>query len=186
VAGSAVKWLRDQLGIIATSAEIEGLARSVQHTAGVYFVPAFVGLGAPTWDPSARGALVGLTLGAGKAHVARAALEAVAYQTRDVIEAMRVDCPYAITELRADGGMANNALFLQMQADVLGLPVLRPRNTETTAFGAAMFASHGIGKPLEPDAQGYDAFEPRPRDEEHDSTYEGWKRAVERARSWAD
>lgn len=185
VAGSAVKWLRDQLGIIATSAEIEDLAGSVPDTAGVYFVPAFVGLGAPTWDPNARGAIVGLTLGANKAHLARAALEAVAFQTRDVVEAMRVDCRHPITELRADGGMANNALFMQIQADVLGIPVLRPRHTETTALGAAMFASHGIGKPLESGAQGYDVFEPRVRDDEGDSTYDGWKRAVDRARGWA-
>jgi glycerol kinase len=186
VAGSAVQWLRDQLGIIRRSSEVEPLALSVADSGGVYFVPAFVGLGAPHWDPYARGALVGLTRGTGKAHIARAALEAVAFQTRDVVDAMRADSPHRMVELRADGGMAANDTFLQLQADLLGLPVVRPASTETTALGAALMAARGCGKPVAAEGVDLTRFEPSVGEAERDERYAGWKRAVERARNWAE
>jgi glycerol kinase len=183
VAGSAIQWLRDQLQIIRTSAEVEELANSVPDSGGVAFVPAFVGLGAPYWDPHARGALVGLSRGTGKAHIARAALEAVAFQTRDVVDAMREDCVQPITELRADGGMAANATFLQMQADLLGLPVRRPANTETTALGAAQIAALGAGISMGSGARRGDVFEPHLSAEKRDARHAEWKRAVGRVLS---
>jgi glycerol kinase len=140
--GAIVQWLRDGLGMIQASDEIEALAASVPDTGDVYLVPAFTGLGAPHWDPLARGALIGLTRGTSRAHIARAALEAIAFQTADLIAAMQADAARPITELRVDGGAARNDLLMQFQADLLGVPVLRPRNTETTAFGAA--ACHAL------------------------------------------
>jgi glycerol kinase len=145
VTGSAVQWLRDGLGIIATSAEIEPLAARVSDTAGVYFVPAFTGLGAPYWDPYARGTIVGLTRGSTKEHLARATLEAIAYQSYDVVAAMESDSGVALRELRVDGGAAVNDLLMQFQADVLGVDVVRPRVTETTALGAAYCAGLQVG-----------------------------------------
>ncbi len=138
VAGAAVQWLRDGLGLIGTAAETEPLARSVPDTGGVYLVPAFVGLGAPYWDMYARGALVGLTRGTTRAHVARATLEAIAYQTRDVLDAMTAEAGRAPAELRVDGGATENDFLCQFQADVLGLPILRPRVRETTALGRGL------------------------------------------------
>jgi glycerol kinase len=145
VAGAVVQWLRDGLGLIQTSSEVEPLARQVQSTEGVYLVPAFVGLGAPHWDPYARGTIVGLTRGSTKAHIARAALEAIAYQSRDVLEAMEADSGLPLSELRVDGGATINDLLMQFQADLLGTKVVRPKVTETTALGAAYLAGVGGG-----------------------------------------
>lgn len=145
VAGAVVQWLRDGLGIIRQSAEVEALACSVPDNGGVYFVPAFVGLGAPHWDSYARGAIVGLTRGSTSAHIARAALESIAYQTADVLDAMRQDAHLPISELRVDGGAARNDLLMQFQADILGVPVVRPQVTETTALGAAYLAGLAVG-----------------------------------------
>lgn len=145
VAGAVVQWLRDGLGIIRTSAEVEPLAQSVLDNGGVYFVPAFVGLGAPYWDSYARGTIVGLTRGSTGGHIARAALESIAYQTADVLDAMRQDATLAVSELRVDGGASCNDLLMQFQADVLGVPVIRPKITETTALGAAYLAGLAVG-----------------------------------------
>jgi glycerol kinase len=143
--GATVQWLRDGLGIIQRSDEIEALAASVPDSGDVYLVPAFAGLGAPQWDAAARGTIVGLTRGSNRAHLARAALESIAFQTADLVNAMREDAGHPLAELRVDGGAARNDLLLQFQADLLGVPVLRPTNTETTAFGAAALAGLGAG-----------------------------------------
>ncbi len=145
IAGALVQWLRDNLGLIKSSAEIEALARSVPDNGDVYFVPAFSGLFAPYWKERARGAIVGLTRYANRAHIARAALEAIAYQTRDVLEAMEQDSGIPLKELRVDGGMVANELLMQFQADMLGVPVVRPRVVETTALGAAYAAGLAVG-----------------------------------------
>jgi glycerol kinase len=190
VAGAAVQWLRDGLGLIAAAAESEPLARSVPDTGGVYLVPAFVGLGAPYWDMYARGVLVGLTRGTTRAHVARATLEAIAYQTRDVLEAMTREAGRAPAELRVDGGATENDFLCQFQADILGLPILRPRVRETTGLGAAYLAGLGVG--LWPGADALRglwrldrAFEPEMPAERRETLYAGWRRAVDRARDWA-
>jgi glycerol kinase len=190
VTGAAVQWLRDELGVVRTAAETEALAGTVEDTGGVYFVPAFVGLGAPHWDSGARGAIVGLTRGTGRAHLARAALEAACYQTRDVAAAMQADCGAPLLDLRVDGGMAANSALLQMQADLLGIPVHRPAVTETTALGAALLA--GLTAGLYPDMDTLAArwriertFAPLMSADRRESLYAGWKRAVERAREWA-
>jgi glycerol kinase len=145
VAGAAIQWLRDQIGLLRTAAESEAMARAVEDNAGVYFVPAFVGLGAPYWDAAARGTIVGLTRGADKNHLVRAALEAMAYSTRDVLETMRKDSGLKIRELRIDGGAAANEFLCQFQADILGIPVLRPKTIETTSLGAAYLAGLAAG-----------------------------------------
>ena len=190
VAGAAVQWLRDGLGLIGTAAETEPLARSVPDTGGVYLVPAFVGLGAPYWDMYARGALVGLTRGTSRAHVARATLEAIAYQTRDVLEVMAAEAGGRPPELRVDGGATENDFLCQFQADILGLPILRPRVRETTGLGAAYLAGLGVGLWRGPDAlrdlwQLDRAFEPAMPAERREALYAGWRRAVDRARDWA-
>lgn len=190
VAGAVVQWLRDGLGIIQTSSEVESLARQVSNTEGVYLVPAFVGLGAPYWDPYARGAIVGLTRGTSKAHLARAALEAIAYQSRDVLEAMEADSRLQLSELRVDGGATVNDFLMQFQSDILGTPVVRPQVTETTALGAAYLAGVGVGMLTRAQiAQRWamqKRFEPAMSSEERARLYSGWKRAVERAESWVD
>ena len=145
VAGALVQWVRDNLGLIESSAAIEALARSVDDNGGVYFVPAFSGLFAPHWRGDARGAILGLTAFANRGHLARAVLEATAWQTREVVDAMNADSGMALTELRVDGGMVGNELLMQMQADVLGVPVVRPVVTETTALGAAYAAGLAAG-----------------------------------------
>ena len=145
MAGAVVQWLRDGLGFIASAAEIEALAASVPDSAGVYFVPAFTGLGAPHWDPNARGSISGLTRGVTRAHLARAALEGIAFQSRDVLDAMTRDAGQPLLELRVDGGASANNLLMQWQADLLGVPVVRPAVTETTALGAAYLAGLGAG-----------------------------------------
>ena len=190
VTGAAVQWLRDSLGVIAGAAETEALARSIPDTGGVYLVPAFTGLGAPYWEPEARGSLFGLTRGSGRAHLARAALEAMAYQTRDVVEAMRADAGVTLQALRVDGGAVGNAFLCQFQADILGLPVLRPAVTETTSLGAAYAA--GLAAGVWPGMDALRAhwrldrrFEPEMPAERRASLWEGWQRAVSAARAWA-
>ena len=187
IAGAAVQWLRDGLGIIADAAETEALSTSVTDNHGVYFVPAFVGLGAPYWDMNARGAITGLTRGATKAHIARAALEAMCYQTRDVIECMQQDSGIKAKELRVDGGATRNDFLCQFQADILGIPVVRPVVTETTALGAAYLAGLAVGfwkneKEIASQWQQEKRFEPQMKKSEQARLYEGWKEAVARAR----
>lgn len=190
IAGAAVQWLRDEMKLIANASETEAIARSIEHTSGVYVVPAFVGLGAPYWDQYARGAIVGLTRGSGRAQIVRATLESIAYQTRDVLEAMRADSGLALQALRVDGGMVRNDFLMQFQADILGVPVQRPTVTETTALGAAYLAGLAVGfwKSQDEIAQQWSiskTFEPTMSVEQRDSLYAGWKRAVERAKDWA-
>lgn len=188
IAGAAVQWLRDGLGIIANAADTEALATSVSGNEGVYFVPAFVGLGAPYWDMNARGALIGLTRGATRAHIARAALEAMAYQTRDVVECMEKDSGIKAKELRVDGGATRNDFLCQFQADILGIPVVRPVITETTALGAAYLAGLAVGfwkneREIAAQWQVEKRFEPRLKRSERERLYAGWKEAVTRVRS---
>ena len=189
IAGAAVQWLRDGLGIIGHAAETEVLAESVTDTGGVYFVPAFVGLGAPYWDAYARGTLVGLTRGTTRAHLARAALEAIAYQSRDVLDAMAADAKVALRGLKVDGGAVANDFLCQFQADVLDAAVMRPRVIETTALGAAFLAGLGSGLWRSLDAlasrQAVErTFPPRAGSPARATGYDGWRRAVERARGW--
>ena len=145
IGGAVVQWIRDGLGLIRTAAEIEPLAESVSDNGGVYLVPAFAGLGAPHWDPYARGTIVGVTRGTSSGHIARAALESIAYQVADLLDAMAADCGIPLKELRVDGGAAGNNMLMQFQADLLGVPVVRPAVTETTALGAAYFAGIAVG-----------------------------------------
>ena len=189
VAGAAVQWLRDGLGLVAHAADTQALAESVDDTGGVYFVPAFVGLGAPYWDPYARGTIVGLTRGTTRAHLSRATLEAIAYQSRDVLEAMAGDARVALRALRVDGGAVANDFLCQFQADVLDASVVRPRIIETTALGAAFLAGLGGGFWRSLDAlasrQAIDrTFTPRMDPVTRARGYEGWRRAVERSRHW--
>lgn len=190
ITGAAVQWLRDGLGIIKEAAETEALARSVQSNDGVYFVPALVGLGAPYWDPYARGALLGITRGTSKGHIARAVLESMGYQTRDVTEAMERDSGIPLKVLRCDGGASVNPFLMQFQADILGVPVEVPRITETTALGAAYLAGLAIGfwgsrKELNSHWQLANRYEPRMPDSERTRGYRQWQKAVERAGGWA-
>ncbi len=189
IAGAAVQWLRDELGIIATAGDSEALAASVPDSSGVYVVPAFVGLGAPHWDPHARGAILGLTRGANRAHIARATLEAIAYQTRDVIEAMEGDSGVSLSELRVDGGAAANDLLLQIQANVLGRAVVRPAVLETTALGAGYLAGLAVGYWNDTDDVAGNwredrRFLPTTPEDQREDAYAGWKRAVGRAKGW--
>jgi glycerol kinase len=188
--GATVQWLRDGLGLIRHSDEIEALAASVPDTGDVYLVPAFAGLGAPQWDAAARGTIVGLTRGTHRAHIARAALESIAFQTADLIEAMQQDAGQPLSELRVDGGAAGNDLLLQFQSDLLGVPVLRPVNTETTAFGAAALAGLGVGFwQSETEVASLWAlekrFDPRMPQAEAAQRRARWRLAVERSRAWA-
>ncbi len=190
VAGAAVQWLRDALGIIAQAPESEALARAIESNDGVYFVPAFVGLGAPHWDAEARGTIVGLTRGTGRAHLARAALEAMAYATRDVLEAMESDAGIVAEELAVDGGAALNDWLMQFQADVIGRPVRRPRMVETTALGAAGLA--GLATGVWPDAETFLEAQQEPRrflpameESTRSALVLGWQRAIAAARAWS-
>jgi glycerol kinase len=189
IAGAAIQWLRDGLGIIARAAETQDLAQSVPDTGGVYLVPAFVGLGAPYWDPYARGTLIGLTRGTTRAHIARAALEAVAYQSRDVLDTMGEEAGVPIRTLRVDGGAAANDFLCQFQADMLGVEVLRPAVTETTGLGAAYLAGVGAGLWRRDDVAARwkleRKFSPIMPAAARAAAYAGWRRAVERARGWA-
>ncbi len=190
VAGAAVQWLRDGLGIIERSSDVEALAASVAHNEGVYFVPAFTGLGSPHWDAYARGAIVGLTRGSTRAHIARAALESIAFQSADVLDAMQNDSGRALTQLRVDGGASANDLLMQFQADILGVPVVRPRVTETTALGAAYLAGLAVGfwsspRQVSEHWQTERVFEPAMPRQRADALREDWRRALERSRGWA-
>jgi glycerol kinase len=190
VSGAAVEWLRDGLGIIRSVQDVEQLAASVPDTGGVTVVPALTGLGAPHWDSAARGTILGLTRGATAAHIARATLEAIAFQTRDVTDAMIADSGIPLISLRVDGGAARNDLLLQLQADILGVPVIRPKNVETTAVGAAFLAGLGCG--LWPERASLAdrwvvdrVFEPVANEAERQRRYATWRHAVERSRGWA-
>ncbi|MEL6821422.1 MAG: FGGY-family carbohydrate kinase, partial [Calditrichota bacterium] len=191
IAGAAIQWLRDAVNLIDSAAEIEALAGSVEDNGGVYVVPAFAGLGAPYWDPYARGAILGLTRGSSKAHIARATLESLAHQTVDVLKAMEADSGIDITELRADGGATVNNLLMQIQADLLGTTVVRPEITETTALGAAYLAglATGFWKDQDEIQQQWKAnrrFVAEMADEKVATQRKHWKRAVERSRGWVE
>jgi len=186
--GATVQWLRDELQIVAAASEAEALAQQIDSNEGVYLVPAFAGLGAPYWDMNARGAIVGLTRGAGRPHLARAALEAIAYQSRDIVEAMNRDSGIELTELRVDGGASQNDFLMQFQADLLGVPVERPDLVETTAAGAAYLAGLAVGvwnspTDLERARHIETRFEPQMPEDQREELYAGWLRAVERVRS---
>jgi len=188
IAGAAVEWLKEGLGVIGSAAEVEKLAGSVPDSGGVYFVPALSGLGTPYWDPFARGVIAGLTRGSTRAHLARAALEAIAYQTADAIRAMERGSAVLLSELRVDGGAAANNLLLQLQADLLGAPVLRPRLTESTSLGAALLAGIGAGVLDAAGAAGCWAldrrFEPRLEAGRREELMRGWQRSVQLALGW--
>jgi glycerol kinase len=188
VTGAAVQWLRDGLGIIEQASDTEGLAASLESNDGVYFVPALTGLGSPHWDPYARGTIVGLTRGNGRAHLARAALEAMAYQAVDAVRAVESASGEDLTELRADGGATDNRWLMQFQADVLGVPVVVPEVSDTTALGAALLAGVGVGMhTLEDVRAGGEpkaTYEPTMSEDERVTLLEGWHRALERARGW--
>ena len=192
LAGATVQWLRDGLGIIQSAAESESLAASVADNGGVYLVPAFAGLGAPHWDMRARGAIVGLTRGAGRAHLARAALESIAYQTRGVLDAMSADAGAplpSISSLRADGGAADNNWLMQFQADIAGVPIERSAVRETTALGAGFLAGLAVGFWQSQDElsrlwRADAVFEPSMSEDERETLYANWLRAVERAKGW--
>jgi glycerol kinase len=191
ITGALVQWLRDNLGIIRTSAEVEPLARSVKDNGGIYFVPAFSGLFAPYWKNDARGVIVGMTRYVNKGHIARAALEATAYQTREVLDAMDADSGVSLRALKVDGGMVYNDTLMQFQADLLGVPVIRPKVAETTALGAAYAAglATGVWSNLEDLRQNWHAdktWEPCMDSSTRDGLYHGWKRAVTRSFSWVE
>ena len=188
--GATVQWLRDELKIIDSAAETEGLAQSVQSTGGVYLVPAFTGLGAPWWDMYSRGTLVGMTRGTGRPHIVRAALEAIAYQSADLMDAMAADCGKRPESLQVDGGASANSFLMQFQADITAIPVIRPRVLETTALGAALLAGLGAGvySSLEETAKVWQKdleFTPRMDEATRLLNLKGWHRAVERSKDWA-
>lgn len=191
IAGAVVQWLRDGLNIIRTSAEVEDLATKVKDNGGVYFVPAFTGLGAPHWNQQARGIMVGITRGSNASHIARASLESIAYQTMEVLKAMEADSGISIKELRVDGGATSNDLLMQFQADVLGTKVIRPRVTETTALGAAYLAGLAVGYWKDMDEIGEQwqmekCFEPGYSNKNMAEWIKGWNRAVKAAKAWAE
>lgn len=191
IAGAAVQWLRDQLQIVESATETQALAMSVKDNGGVYFVPAFTGLGAPYWDMYSRGTVVGLTRGTGRAHLVRAVLESIAYQTRDVLDAMQRDAGLKLNQLSVDGGACRNDFLMQFQADILGVPVSRPRTIETTALGAAFFAGLAEGVWENRDSliryRVEDRlFTPQMSKDEQDALYRQWTRAVERSRGWLE
>ncbi len=191
VTGSAVQWLRDQIGVIRTAAEIEPLAASVPDTGGIYFVPAFSGLFAPYWRSDARGAIVGLSRFNTSAHLARATLEAICFQTRAVLDAMTQDSGVTLDVLKVDGGATANNLLMQLQADILGVPVVRPVVAETTALGAAYFAGLAVGvwKGLADLRQNWQMdrqWEPEWTADRREAAYRGWSKAVERSLNWVE
>lgn len=190
IGGAVIGWLRDSLEIIENSSDVEALANSVEDNGGVYFVPAFAGLGAPHWDQDARGLITGLTRGTGRAHIARAAVEAICYQTADLLEAMQADAQIELKELRVDGGATRNDSLLQFQADILQIPVIRSKITETTALGAAYLAGLAVGfwkskEDLRPSRQEDKRFEPRMARGKAEELKAKWKEAVRRALNWA-
>ena len=187
IAGAAVQWLRDKLGIIRTAAESGELAQTVPDTGGVYFVPALVGLGAPHWDSNARGTLSGITAATGKAQIVRAALEGIAYQTRELVEAMEADSGEKLKELRVDGGAAASDFLMQFQADILGKRIVRPADAETTALGAAYLAGLATGffqnlAELEQFWRADKTYEPQMQADRREELYAGWKKAVAQCR----
>jgi glycerol kinase len=189
IAGAVVQWLRDGLGIIKTSAEIEALASEVKDCGGVYLVPAFAGLGAPHWDQYARGVITGLTRGSTRAHIARAALEGIAFQVTDVLRAMEADAGIKLRELRVDGGASTNNLLMQFQSDMLGVPVVRPKITETTALGAAFLAGLATGfwkdeKQIAAQWREGRRFKPTMNAADRKPHLKGWSKALERAKAW--
>jgi glycerol kinase len=189
ITGAAVQWLRDGLGIIDNAAETAALAQSVSGNDGVYFVPALAGLGAPHWDAYARGAIVGLTRGATRAHLVRATLESICYQTKDVADAMQRDSGVALTALRVDGGAVGNEFLMQFQADILGVPVEVPAVSETTSLGAAYLAGLAVGfwesrDELAAKWQIAQRYEPKMSAAERERLHTRWLRAVERAKGW--
>jgi glycerol kinase len=188
--GAAVQWLRDGLGVIAAAADTEPLAASLDGNDGVYFVPALTGLGSPHWDAYARGTICGLTRGSTRAHLARATLEAIAYQTVDAVRAMEAASGERLTELRADGGATANRWLMQFQADVLGVPVVVPEVSETTALGAAYLAGVGTGlwtiDHVRSSWRERHRYEPAMSEDERDSLLRGWRRALQRARAWEE
>ena len=189
ITGAAVQWLRDNLGLIQNAAETEEIAQSVEDAGGIYFVPAFSGLFAPYWDMDARGVIVGLTRYVTRAHLVRATLEAICYQTREVLEAMRADSGIALTALKVDGGATVNNFLMQLQADILGVPVVRPVVHETTALGAAYAAglATGLWSGLDDLRANWGVdrvFEPQWSEDRREEVYAGWKKAVERSRGW--
>jgi glycerol kinase len=189
IAGAVVQWLRDELGLITNAAESEQLATEVNDTCGVYFVPAFVGLGAPHWDMYARGTILGLTRGTSKSHLVRAALEAIAYQVCDVVKAMKADSRLRLKEIRVDGGAAANNFLAQFQADMLGVKLSRPRWVETTALGAAYLAGLTVGfwkdrAEIASLRQEDRLFLPSAERENYRALYRGWRRAVKRSKRW--
>ena len=191
VTGSAVQWLRDGIGLIKSSAESQPLAASVPDTGGVYLVPAFTGLGAPYWDEKARGLLIGITRGTSREHIVRATLEAIAYQTRDIVECVEADSRIELDALRVDGGAAANDFLMQFQADILDTVVERPALLEVTAFGAAALAGLAVGywngaAALPGGGRAVTRFEPRMGEDQRQALYAGWQRAVERSRGWAE
>ena len=189
IGGAVVQWLRDELGFFERSEQVEALAATVLDNGGVYVVPAFAGLGAPHWDPHARGAIVGLTHGSSRAHIARAALESIAYQSADVLEAMQKDSGENLSELRVDGGAAVNDLLMQFQADILGVPVVRPKVLETTALGAAYLAGlyTDVWKSCEEIAAQWQMdrrFSPQMSRGEAARLLARWREAVKRSLAW--
>ena len=189
--GATIQWLRDEMKLVSTAAESESVATSVKDTGGVYLVPAFTGLGAPWWDMYSRGTLVGMTRGTGRAHVVRAALEAIAYQSADLMEAMVQDCGFTPTRLQVDGGASANRFLMQFQSDIINVPVVRPRVMETTALGAAMLAGLAVGvySSLEEIASVWQRdlnFDPEMEEHERKNLLHGWHRAVERAQGWIE
>jgi glycerol kinase len=191
IAGAVVQWLRDGLQIIQSSSEVEALASQVPDNGGVYLVPAFAGLGAPHWDQYARGLLVGLTRGSNRAHIARAALEGIAFQVADVLQAMQSDAKIRLKELRVDGGACANNLLMQFQADLLGVPVVRPRVSETTALGAAYLAGLAVGywkdtAEISAQWQTDRRFVPAMKSAERKKRFAGWEKALARARHWSE
>jgi glycerol kinase len=191
VAGAAIQWLRDGMGLIRQASDSEVAARAVEDTGGVYLVPAFVGLGAPYWDERARGAIVGITRGTTHNHIVRAALESIAYQTRDVLECVHADSGLELDTLRVDGGAATNDFLMQFQADILDVRVERPPVLEVTALGAALLAGLAVGfwsdrADLAPKGDRAQVFEPKLGAERREALYAGWKRAVERSREWEE
>ncbi len=189
IAGAAIQWLRDELRMVESAQETEQMALSVPNSAGVYVVPAFVGLGAPYWDMYARGAIFGLTRGSKKEHIVRAVLESIAYQTRDVVEVMCEECQNELKTLRVDGGASKNNFLMQFQADILNVPVERPKVNETTALGAAYLAGLAVGywesmEQIESQWQVDRKFVPNMDEKEREELYKGWRKAVERAKGW--
>lgn len=190
VAGAAIQWLRDEMGLLAHASDSEDIARSVPDTAGIYLVPAFTGLGAPYWDPYARGALVGLTRGAGRAHVVRATLESLAYQTADVLEVMQRDAGLTLQSLKVDGGACANNFLMEFQADIVDVPVERPACVETTALGAAYLAGLAVGywadrEEIQQNCQPEQIFQPKMSKESRQTLLDGWHRAVQCTLGWA-